>query len=202
MLTTKQVLAAGVFASVVCATPAQAQTGDSPTTWVGGRMDRSLYLGASLGQTRFNAACDGSPLTCGNKDTAYKVFAGYQLNRNFAAEGGYYNLGDASTVTVAGRSSFKVLGWELVAVGLYPVMPQLSVYAKGGIIRSRVSLSSNFGIAGSDHSWDVTFGAGAQYALTPSASVRLEWQRYDDVGGSNTGRDDVNLVSGTLLFRF
>jgi OOP family OmpA-OmpF porin len=63
------------------------------------------YFGLSAGQSHSQlrqtdttnsllGAGNGSNLQ-GNEqqDTAYKIFGGYQFNRNFALEGGYFNLG-------------------------------------------------------------------------------------------------------------
>jgi OOP family OmpA-OmpF porin len=99
-----------VSLSAVMAVPAFAQ-------------DKSLYYyGINAGQS--NTDTDAAGTTSGllpgvnatststdQKDTAYKLFGGYQFNRNMAVEGGYFNLGhnsfDAVTApagTLAGNS--------------------------------------------------------------------------------------------------
>jgi OmpA-OmpF porin, OOP family len=54
--------------------------------------DKGLYLGGSLGQSKVSLDCTGAS-SCDDKDTSWKIFAGYQVNRNFAIEVGYSNLG-------------------------------------------------------------------------------------------------------------
>ena len=201
MLTAKQQVAAALFAtsSLIAVAPAQAQS----TGWMGGRMDTNLYVGASIGQTHFNNTCDGVVvISCDDKDTGYKGFVGWQFHPNFAVEGGYYHLGEATLNGVGVTASAKVRGWELVGLAIFPVWQQLSLYGKVGAARSRVTGNSNLGISGSDNSTDFTYGLGAQYAFTRNVAARVEWQRYNDVGGSNVGKDDIDFFNASLLYRF
>src|SRR6266478_5401257 len=69
---------AALFALAAASTPALSQ-------------DTGWYGGLGIGQSTFVGACDGisSPDSCEEKDTAWKIFGGYQFNRNFAGEFGY-----------------------------------------------------------------------------------------------------------------
>src|SRR5437588_5805569 len=95
-------------------------------------VDTGWYGGASLGYARvyFN---DNALFFPGNTsvsrdetDTAYRLFAGYQLHRNFALEAGWTRLGEFRfTRTVPGAGSgtgeFKSSGWFAEAVGILPL---------------------------------------------------------------------------------
>jgi OOP family OmpA-OmpF porin len=48
-----------------------------------------LYLGATIGQAEFKEGCLGTG-ECDEKDTAWRILGGYQFNKFFAAELGYY----------------------------------------------------------------------------------------------------------------
>jgi OOP family OmpA-OmpF porin len=72
------------------------------------------------------------------KDTAYKLFGGYQFNRNVALEGGYFNLGHNSfnaltspAGTLAGESKVQSLNLDLV--GTLPISERFSALARIGI---------------------------------------------------------------------
>src|SRR5688572_4868760 len=174
-------------------TPSQAQTQAAPTGWMGGTLDTNLYIGGNVGQSRYRNTCDGVPIPCDDKDTGFRVFAGYKFHRNLAVETGYFDLGKASAsgafgggvVTLEG----KVRGWELLGVVTVPVWQQLSVLAKVGVARSRTSATGTAalggvaaGVSAKENSTDFTYGLGVEYAFTPNIGARLEWQRYDGVG--------------------
>jgi hypothetical protein len=46
------------------------------------------------------------------------------------------------------------------------------------------------------------FGFGASFDIGKTAAVRIEWERFMDVGESDTGQSDVDLLSASLVFRF
>lgn len=184
---------------------AQAQSGG----WMGGRMDTNIYVGGHIGQSAYRKSCDNIPVDCDDKDTGWKLLAGYQFHKNIAVEAGYFDLGKASASGLVGglpvSADARVRGFELVGVGILPITNVLSVYGKAGLARSR-STSSAFaaGVAASakETTTDFTFGVGGQYLITPHLAARLEWQRYDGVGGDVTGKDDIDLFSAGLLYRF
>ena len=63
--------------------------------------DSGVYLGASLGTGESTSVCEGIVGSCDDNDTAYRLFGGYQMNRNFAWELGYASLGDEEAEEVA-----------------------------------------------------------------------------------------------------
>jgi OOP family OmpA-OmpF porin len=80
--------------------------------------DSGWYLGANAGQsrakiddTRITSQLLGAGMTTtsmmdDDHDSGYKLFAGYQISKSFAIEGGYFNLGKfsyLSTTTPAGQ---------------------------------------------------------------------------------------------------
>lgn len=106
------------------------------------------YFGVSVGQSKTEIDANGvtSGLLPGvsaassstdEKDTAYKLFGGYQFNRNLAIEGGYFNLGNNSfnavtspAGTLAGET--KAQGLNLDLVGTLPLTERLSALARIG----------------------------------------------------------------------
>src|SRR2546426_1161236 len=64
--------------------------------------------GITLGQSDFkNIDCSG--FSCDKKDTAFKILGGYQINRNFAAELGYHDLGKLGGGNLGGDFDIDVL---------------------------------------------------------------------------------------------
>jgi len=53
-----------------------------------------------------------------------------------------------------------------------------------------------------DTSTHLTFGLGAAFDINRNFGVRAEYQKYKDMGGSNVGKSDVDVLSIGLLYRF
>ena len=162
-----------------------------------------FYVGGSIGQATQKDACAGtSGISCDDADTAWRVLGGYQINRSFAAELGYHNLGKAKASAGGATAEVEANAWELVGIGAYPVMDNFSVYGKLGLYSGKAKGTSNFGVSASDTNTDFTFGFGAQYDLSRQLGVRGEYQKYNDLGGDNVGKTDVDVFSIGVIWRF
>jgi len=186
---------------------------------------RYFYGGASLGQSRakideeritsslLGAGLTTTSMTRDEHDTAYKLFGGYQLNRNFAIEAGYFNLGKfgfSSTTLPTGslNGQIKLQGLNLDLVGTLPLTGGLSAIGRVGAqyadARDTFSGSGAVNVLNpspSKRAANYKLGAGLQYEVSPAFLVRAEAERYrinDAVG--NHG--DVNLFSVSLVIPF
>lgn len=169
-------------------------------------------LAGSAGLTADGAA--GVPSNFDNTDTGYKLQLGYSINPNFAIEGGYVNLGEtnyrAAFSTGEGRARVEDSGWNVDAVGILPVSNTVSVFGKVGAIDAKsnyrlLGQDVNGGIADSHetYKWSPTFGVGANYAVNDTVGVRLELERFADLGKqSTTGEQNVDLASLGISYRF
>lgn len=187
--------------------------------------DATWYAGANVGQSRAkidDARISASLLGSGfasttiaddDSSTGFKLFGGYQFNRNFALEGGYFDLGKfgfrATTVpagTLDGR--IRLRGVNLDLVGRLPVTDKFSVFGRVGV--NYADARDNFSGTGAvrvldpnprKHDANVKFGVGLQYDFTEALSMRAEAERYrinDAVGN----KGDVDLFSVGLVYRF
>ena len=183
------------------------------------------YGGLSIGQSR--AKIDEARITAGllgsglstsafSRDESgqgFKVFGGYQFNRNFAVEAGYFNLGKfgfTSTTVPAGTlsGSIKLQGVNLDLVGTLPLTQRLSAIARvgGQYAQARDTFRGGGAVTvlnpnPSERSFNAKVGAGLQYEFSPSFLMRAEAERYrinDAVGN----RGDVNMYSLSLVFPF
>lgn len=187
--------------------------------------DAYYYGGASIGQSRakidepritatlLNSGLATTSMSRDERDTAYKLFGGYQFNRNVGIEAGYFNLGKfwfSSTTVPAGtlNGQIKLQGVNLDLVGTLPLTQSLSVIGRIGAqyANARDTFSGTGAVSvlnpnPSRRAANYKFGAGLQYEITPSIFVRGEAERYrinDAVG--NHG--DVNLFSVSLVIPF
>lgn len=156
------------------------------------------YLGAGVGYSDIDI-CNGVPggVSCDDNDTGWKLYGGYSFNDNIAVELGWVNLGEATVSGGGLNASAEADGWELSVLLGGKVTQNLSLYGKLGAFRWDVDAKSNFGLSGSDSGTDAVYGLGARYDFTPTAGMRLQWDRFNDVGDV-----DIDLWSVSLEFRF
>lgn len=148
-----------------------------------------------------------------DQDHGYKVFGGYSFNKNFAVEGGYFDLGKfgftANTVpTGTLNGNIRLRGLNLDMVGTLPVSERLSVIGRLGL--NYAEAADDFTGTGavnvlnpnpSKRDTNPKIGIGLQYDFTESVGLRLEAERYrvnDAVGN----RGDIDLLTLGLVFRF
>lgn len=151
--------------------------------------------------------------TADNRDKTYRIFGGYQFNRHFGVEAGYFNLGKfgySATTTPAGRldGQIKLDGPHLDLVGTLPMTDRLSLRARVGVhgarARDQFTGSGAVGVLNANPSKteaNYKIGAGLQYAFSPGFVMRGELDRYrvnDAVGN----KGDVDTVTVSLVFPF
>ena len=187
--------------------------------------DTGWYAGANVGRSkakiddpRINAALlrggfASSSIVDDDRATGFKLFGGYQFNRYFALEGGYFDLGKfgyTATTVPAGtlRGDIRLKGLNLDTVGILPLTDKLSAFGRVGV--AYASARDTFRGTGAvlvrnptanKREANIKFGVGMQYAFTDALAMRVEAERYrvnDAVGN----RGDVDLVSLGLLYRF
>lgn len=165
------------------------------------------FVGGSLGQSKAKSACDdlaGTGVSCDDTDTAFRVFGGYQINKNFGAELGYQDLGKVEASALGLNASIKSKAWDIMAVGTLPVAEKFSVYGKIGFYFANTDATTNIpGVANESKSNnDLTYALGVQYDFNKNLGVRGEWQRYSDVGGGDIGKSDVDVMAIGVVYRF
>ena len=130
----------------------------------------------------------------GDDETAWRLLAGYQANRNFALELGYHDLGKHNIAGFPLESDAV----EVLGVGRLPLNEQAALYGKLGGYRS-----TSKGGGANEQQVDITFGAGFEYALSTNIAARAEWQRYRAMGGGAIGQtSDMDVYSVGAIYRF
>jgi opacity protein-like surface antigen len=146
-----------------------------------------------------------------DSDSGFALVTGYKFSPHFALEFSYYDLGkidlqiegilddfffDESSVTA------EVKGPALQAIGSIPLRNNWELYGKAGLLFADVDHNLELGsfiigdVGGSSSSASPTLGLGAAYHISDRWSVRLDLQRFFDVGKeSQFGEVDINLFS-------
>jgi OmpA-OmpF porin, OOP family len=167
--------------------------------------DVGLYAGIGIGQSGFRGSCQGLG-ACSEKDPAAKIFGGYRLNKNFALEAGWVDLGKTNASTGAGNVSMSAKGFEVSGVAMLPVAREFSLLARWGFFKWLTGRNDGTGLIGSGSSTgsDATYGLGGNIDFKDGRlALRGEWQRYKYVGSlTTTRRGDVDFLSAGLVFKF
>jgi len=192
------ILLAALIAFGVASTPAQSQS-----------QDAGWFLGASGGIAKVRDGCPGVTVpgsTCDDSDTAWRVFGGYQFNSYFGYELGYADLGEVTqSVAGVGSATFETKAVDMALVLTLPIDPQLALYGKWGIFYWELDRTITGVGAGTTEATgtDITYGFGIKYSLTRNFALRMEWQRYRDVGdAATTGTSNVDVASLGIAFKF
>jgi OmpA-OmpF porin, OOP family len=198
------------------------------------------YFGASLGQTDFNTSSsefDGladinefselgsftTTMKMDDKDTAFKLFAGYSLNETFSFELGYNKLGSLSADltmnimtpdaagTITTDLSAELKGFTAGVKASYPINDSVNLFAKLGLFAWQADMSGVVqtqitNIAGevfqdmevyaeSDNGTDAFYGIGASYRIK-QVEFTAEYEVYKSSG------DDANVMSIGMIYHF
>jgi OOP family OmpA-OmpF porin len=187
--------------------------------------DAAWYIGGNIGQSRakiddksistalFGAGFNSS-ISNNDKNTAFKLFGGYQFNRNFAVEGGYFNLGEfgyTATTVPAGSltGKIKLQGLNLDAVGMLPLSEKFSVFGRLGMqyAQAKDDFSSSGAVPSptnpnpSKKALNYKAGVGVQYDFNRSLGMRVEAERYR-IDDAINNKGDINMYSLGLVYRF
>jgi OOP family OmpA-OmpF porin len=184
--------------------------------------DAGFYVGGNFGFTRADTGTIGDELrndlvasgfssanvSIDESDTGFKLLAGYQINRNFAIEGYYANLGTytlsvgTTGPAVSGNGELEVTGVGVDALGMIPFGRGFSGFGRVGLFRWDSDFSFRAtgpgGTASSSDSDDGTelkFGVGVQWTLTPNIRLRGEVEHYNF-------DEAITVLSAGIVFRF
>jgi opacity protein-like surface antigen len=165
-----------------------------------------FYLGSGLGQ--FNAGIDNvsdvgpTVESWESDDTAYKLFAGYRLNRFLAFELDYVNLGEPSGSVVPGFNvDAAVDGFAPYVVGTLPLGRFLELYGRAGYYFYDANVGVEDAVGGrvefDEESEDFVYGAGIGANIGEKLNLRFEYERFD-----LQGLDDADALWLTAAWRF
>jgi OOP family OmpA-OmpF porin len=197
----------------LCAAPAYAQNDSYYYGGIGVGQARARIDDKRIAETLGGSGLTTTAIAHDERHSAYKVFGGYQFNRNFGIELGYFHLGSFgfhATTTPAGTldGDFRVQGANLGLVGTMPFTDNFSGLARIGVqyARTRTAIAGTGAVVvanthPSDREANVKIGLGLQYAFSPAFLLRAEVERFrvsDAVGN----HPQVAMYSVSAVFPF
>ena len=152
------------------------------------------------------------------KDSAFKIGAGLQLNKHIAIEFQYLELGDitykargADSVSGATGQLKATAGTSGFGANLVGTLPfdRFKLFGKVGYHKLETDVKASISItdhpilgsvresASDDGSeWVTSYGVGASYAFTPQIELVAEYERYQDVA------DEYDVDFGSIGLRY
>ena len=159
--------------------------------------ETAWYGGLDLGGSHLSGLDLGS---LDRNDTAFGFDLGYRVNRNFALEGAYTNLGKFHYSASAIDGDYRATALSLAAVGIMPLQANWSLYGKAGLAHSEAKI--NAPADASDSGNGVLLGAGVMYDINRNVYAKAGWDRYANVGGDATGKADIDVYTLGVGYRF
>ena len=210
------VKAAATLGLVGCSVMSAALETADGSGWYGGLNIGQSAADIDHGRIRSGLLSSGfttTSITDDDRDTGYKLFGGYQINKYFALEAGFFDLGKfefTATTAPAGtlRGNIKIKGLNFDAVGILPITEKFSAFGRVGL--QYAEAKDSFRGTGSvtvrdsnpsNRDANYKLGLGLQYHFTKSFGMRAEAERYriDDAVGN---KGDIDLFSLGLVYRF
>ena len=147
---------------------------------------QQTYAGISVGQSTQKAEVSGAG-SLKDDDTAFKLLAGYQFDRNWGIEAGYVHHGETG-VGNNPRVTSKPQSFYVAGTATLPLENNFSLFAKLGASYNRTKFAvTGFGSDTENHT-SVLAGVGAAYAFTANVSGVVEYEHFGklvkDDGGS------------------
>ena len=161
------------------------------------------YIGAGIGQAAIADPCDGVA-SCKTAKVDLKLFGGYRLTPNWAAELNYFGFGQATLNGTGGYSATiksNALGAGAAYFGAFS--PKAIGVARLGIARVKADVTGLIGTLSSTDSASSAhpyFGFGLGYALSRTALIEADFDTSSvKYGGSSK---NVRLLSAGLTYSF
>lgn len=146
------------------------------------------YAGFALGPAK-SSASDQYELSNG-----LHLFFGIQTGYNVTYEAGYTLIGTQTTTEESEDHFVSLL--SLTALGHIPIGDS-SIFVRYGFSHWYEGIDH----AGSDENGvSPTVGAGVDFGIKPRLTIRLEWQRYMDIGITPKGFDIDHTRIGLMYY--
>ena len=135
------------------------------------------YIGGALGATDVEEPGFDNSAT-------YKIYGGWRAG-NLGIEGAYINFDGFDEQGSFGAQYVAGDGLEVSGIGFVPLGERVELFGKLGMLAWSLEANSYGGTFGSDDGTSFAYGAGIQFKPAQQLSLRLEYQGFLDVSGSD-----------------
>lgn len=228
MVTRREGAFALVAACVAATLASGAASGSPPVTdrpfyaglYAGGGVGAANGADVDEAQLRAPFEAQGIPIRIVDDEDGWTfaahAFLGYEVCPFFAVEGAYTDLGsydfEAQPIADPGRFSAKLSprAWSVSGLVTTPVWKGFRAFGRVGAAFWNADLDVDdklgFGLlARSEHArgTSLVWGFGARFDVIRHVGIRVEWQRFENVGDrKKTGESDYDALLASLVFSF
>ncbi|MEF1210950.1 OmpA family protein [Vibrio alginolyticus] len=164
-------LAAVISASLLMASAAQAE----------------VYVGGKMGKSWMEDACVAGQ-ACDKDDSTLGAFVGYEMNKYFAVEAGFDNIGDFNQTSFGGHVEAITLAPKFSL----PITEDIALYGKVGGAYVMFDGKDDYSYLGA---------AGLEFNLSQNVTARAEYQTLTDISNDVT-RATGNTATLGVSFKF
>ncbi len=150
--------------------------------------DTGAYFGISggLGLTNWKTLNVAGSSIGSDNGVVGRAFLGYDMNRYFAVEAGYtyfFNQAKFNEGAVQTNKAKLTHDVDLMLKGKLPVVENFDLFAKVGVnyLMTKLDKDKLFGNTTETNrkAFNVGYGAGADYYITPNVIASVEWLRFN-----------------------
>jgi len=132
------------------------------------------YAGISVGQTEVDYEGVSGTSIVEDSDTGFKIFGGYNVNKHFAVELTYHDLGNNEVTIGSATADIDLSAISIAAIGKLPVNEQFTAFGKLGYADLDAEMNTNTTTTSVSET-DLLYGLGVQYKLD-QIELRAEWE--------------------------
>jgi OOP family OmpA-OmpF porin len=162
------------------------------------------YVGGGFGQSAYDVDDAGMSTTSRDeKGSGFKLYGGYEFDKNWGVEVGYADLGKMKNVyNVMGTNvtvTAKSYSLYVAGTGTLPLNDQFSLLGKLGLATNHTSVEGSaggFSASDSGSKSGMMVGVGAAYNVTKNVAVTLEYEHFGKVA------EDTKAQMWTLGARY
>lgn len=154
--------------------------------WGGQAQAGDWYLGAAYVQSELEARDLDVEFDADDKGLAF--FAGRNINRFFALEAAYTDLGSPTAQSMGFLFNSDVKAYSLSLLANIPLGRRLDIIGRGGYARWDIETTVDNGVVqggGSDSDYDFSYGAGLRVKLTPKFALRANYDLFEIEAAEN-----------------
>jgi len=177
----------------------------SPAALATNQSNEHAYLGARLGWSHFQDACNADATQCQDDTLGAGVLAGYRFNHWLAIEGALTDYGNPDARYGDQTAAASLWGSELSARFDYGLTDSLAAYTRLGVSYLNMEKDTQHGTSQthqSDIAWNPMLAVGMEWALSRELSLRAEYQYIDGAGSDLLGQSDLHYTSLGMSYHF